>query len=230
MALSCDEVVASFRVLHSGCAMAVQISPRNVVGRDRLIEQVWKKLESKSLRFTAERRIGKTTVMKKMLAEPKPGTLYRIQRPASCCCWTSFLHAPEECHCTLSLHAASQAFFYAFVILLSSLPEPSCAELLARLLRFRLELPVILHSRIQIEILLHRCYHCRPVSEPASQFCSSLSLPVADVKTTSRAVFFGLRSRSGVSFRQGLALGVELWIDGHSWAVVQSVLGGPQRC
>lgn len=55
--------------------MAVQIGPQNVVGRDRLIEQVWKRLESKSLRFTAERRIGKTTVMKKMLAEPKPGTL-----------------------------------------------------------------------------------------------------------------------------------------------------------
>ncbi len=54
--------------------MAVQIGPQNVVGRDRLIEQIWKKLESKSLRLTAERRIGKTTVMKKMLAEPRPGT------------------------------------------------------------------------------------------------------------------------------------------------------------
>ncbi|MCY2991437.1 MAG: hypothetical protein NTY19_26710 [Planctomycetota bacterium] len=53
--------------------MAVQIGPQNVVGRDRLIEQIWKKLESKSLRLTAERRIGKTTVMK-MLAEPRPGT------------------------------------------------------------------------------------------------------------------------------------------------------------
>ena len=55
--------------------MAMQISPQNVVGRDRLIEQIWKKLESKSLRFTAERRIGKTTVMKKMLAEPKAWNL-----------------------------------------------------------------------------------------------------------------------------------------------------------
>jgi hypothetical protein len=54
--------------------MAVQVSPQNVVGRDRLIEQIWRKLETKSLRFTAERRIGKTTVMKKMLAEPRPGT------------------------------------------------------------------------------------------------------------------------------------------------------------
>ena len=54
--------------------MAVQVGPQNVVGRDRLIEQIWKKLESKSLRLTAERRIGKTTVMKKMLAEPRPGT------------------------------------------------------------------------------------------------------------------------------------------------------------
>ncbi len=54
--------------------MSGQISPQNVVGRDRLIEQIWKKLESRSLRLTAERRIGKTTVMKKMLAEPRPGT------------------------------------------------------------------------------------------------------------------------------------------------------------
>lgn len=54
--------------------MAVQIAPENVVGRDDLIRQIWKKLESHSLRFTAERRIGKTTVMRKMLAEPRAGT------------------------------------------------------------------------------------------------------------------------------------------------------------
>ncbi len=47
--------------------MAVQVAPQNVVGRDRLIEQIWRKLKTRSLRFTAERRIGKTTVMRKML-------------------------------------------------------------------------------------------------------------------------------------------------------------------
>ncbi len=54
--------------------MAVQIGADNVVGRDRLISQMWKKLERSSLQFTAERRIGKTTVMKKMEAEPPDGT------------------------------------------------------------------------------------------------------------------------------------------------------------
>ncbi len=54
--------------------MAIQIAPHKVVGRDSLIERVWKNLQSRSLRFTAERRIGKTTVMRKMLAEPRSGT------------------------------------------------------------------------------------------------------------------------------------------------------------
>ncbi|SMP69778.1 hypothetical protein SAMN06265222_112100 [Neorhodopirellula lusitana] len=57
--------------------MAIQVSPENVVGRDKLIEQIWTKLKKQgtgtSLRFTAERRIGKTTVMNKMAAEPMPG-------------------------------------------------------------------------------------------------------------------------------------------------------------
>jgi len=55
--------------------VAIQVSPQNVVGRDELIERVWHKLENNSLRFTAERRIGKTTVMTKMEAEPKAGYL-----------------------------------------------------------------------------------------------------------------------------------------------------------
>lgn len=57
--------------------MAIQVDPGNVVGRDVLIEQIWAKLQKPpgqgSLRFTAERRIGKTTVMAKMAAEPKDG-------------------------------------------------------------------------------------------------------------------------------------------------------------
>ncbi len=54
-------------------SMPVQVAPENVVGRDQLIEQIWGKLKKKSLRFTAERRIGKTTVMTKMEAEPADG-------------------------------------------------------------------------------------------------------------------------------------------------------------
>ena len=53
--------------------MATQIDPARVIGRDRLIERIWRKLETKSLLFTAERRIGKTTVVTKMGAEPKDG-------------------------------------------------------------------------------------------------------------------------------------------------------------
>jgi hypothetical protein len=53
--------------------MAIQIDPKNVIGRDKLIERIWKKLRKDSIRFTAERRVGKTTVMTKMAAEPRPG-------------------------------------------------------------------------------------------------------------------------------------------------------------
>jgi len=44
-----------------------------VIGRDLLIAQIWKRLAESSVRFTAERRVGKTTVMAKMAAEPRPG-------------------------------------------------------------------------------------------------------------------------------------------------------------
>ena len=53
--------------------MAIQIDPKNVIGRDKLIERIWKKLRKDSIRFTAERRVGKTTVMTKMAADPRPG-------------------------------------------------------------------------------------------------------------------------------------------------------------
>jgi len=54
-------------------SMATQISPKNVVGRDKLIDLIWKKLGKKSIRFTAERRVGKTTVMAKMEMEKRSG-------------------------------------------------------------------------------------------------------------------------------------------------------------
>ena len=53
--------------------MAVQVSPAGVVGRDRLIERIWKRLERESVRFLAERRVGKTSVLKKMAAQPPAG-------------------------------------------------------------------------------------------------------------------------------------------------------------
>ena len=45
------------------------ISPNEVVGRDRLITNIWSVLERQSLTLSAERRMGKTTVMRKMEEE-----------------------------------------------------------------------------------------------------------------------------------------------------------------
>ena len=50
-----------------------RIAPEEVVGRDALITALWEALEQQSLRINAERRIGKTTVLNKIEAEPKEG-------------------------------------------------------------------------------------------------------------------------------------------------------------
>ena len=61
-----------------------QIEIKSVIGRDRLIQHLWETLEQQSLVITAERRIGKTTVMKKMEREPNPGWLPVYQDLESC--------------------------------------------------------------------------------------------------------------------------------------------------
>ena len=53
--------------------MKDQRSGSGVFGRDKLIRSIWKKLERNSLQFTAERRIGKTTVLKALLNYPLAG-------------------------------------------------------------------------------------------------------------------------------------------------------------
>ena len=50
-----------------------QIAIDAVIGRDAIIEILWDTLEQQSLIKTAERRIGKTTIAKKMTAEPRSG-------------------------------------------------------------------------------------------------------------------------------------------------------------
>jgi hypothetical protein len=50
-----------------------QIDLTEVVGRDELIGQIWETLERQSIRMNAERRIGKTTLIRKLCAEPRPG-------------------------------------------------------------------------------------------------------------------------------------------------------------
>jgi hypothetical protein len=56
--------------------MGIQVDPKNVIGRDGLISQIWDMLrrppEQGSLRFLAERRVGKTTIITKMATEPPP--------------------------------------------------------------------------------------------------------------------------------------------------------------
>ncbi|HEX5712923.1 MAG TPA: hypothetical protein VFX85_06390 [Solirubrobacterales bacterium] len=50
------------------------LDPRQIVGRDTLIAAVWSTLESQSVLLTSERRMGKTSVMRKMTDEPPTGS------------------------------------------------------------------------------------------------------------------------------------------------------------
>jgi hypothetical protein len=49
------------------------LAPEDVVGRDALIADLWDKLERHSVMMTAERRMGKTSVLRKMLAQQPQG-------------------------------------------------------------------------------------------------------------------------------------------------------------
>jgi hypothetical protein len=51
------------------------IDPKDLVGRDGLIEEYWRILDRQSLVLTSERRIGKTSVIRKMTAEQPEGKL-----------------------------------------------------------------------------------------------------------------------------------------------------------
>lgn len=62
------------------------LKPDEVVGRDAVIEQLWRILQRQSVLLTAERRMGKTSVIRKMAQEQSPKLLkYRdlegIQTP-----------------------------------------------------------------------------------------------------------------------------------------------------
>jgi AAA+ ATPase superfamily predicted ATPase len=56
-----------------------QLAANEVIGRDRLIAKLWQILERQSLVLTAERRMGKTSVIKKMVAEPLPAILIKFR-------------------------------------------------------------------------------------------------------------------------------------------------------
>lgn len=49
------------------------IDPDNVFGREKIIDAIWDRLEQQCVLINAERRIGKTCIIKKMVATPRPG-------------------------------------------------------------------------------------------------------------------------------------------------------------
>ncbi len=57
-----------------------------VVGRTGLVEELWRQLDTRSLRLLAERRMGKTWVLRLALSQPPPGVsalLFDVQRSGS---------------------------------------------------------------------------------------------------------------------------------------------------
>jgi hypothetical protein len=50
------------------------LTPAEVIGRDAFVASIWEALESQSVLLTAERRMGKTSVLLKLQAEPALGT------------------------------------------------------------------------------------------------------------------------------------------------------------
>ena len=65
------------------------VDPQFVIGRDELIQSIWAALEQQSVRINAERRIGKTSVIRKMQAEPAAGWFPVFQD-------LERIHSPEE--------------------------------------------------------------------------------------------------------------------------------------
>jgi len=56
------------------------IPPDEVIGRDKLVQRLWRILERQSLVLCAERRIGKTCIIRKMIAEPPQERLLLLYR------------------------------------------------------------------------------------------------------------------------------------------------------
>lgn len=49
-----------------------RLDPSDVIGRDALIQEIWDTLGHQSVILVSERRMGKTCVIQKMMAEPRP--------------------------------------------------------------------------------------------------------------------------------------------------------------
>ena len=72
-----NDDIENFKFKHSNFKAnpGGQIAPEEVIGRDLLITHLWERLEQQSFIFSGERRIGKSTILKKMKAEAPPGML-----------------------------------------------------------------------------------------------------------------------------------------------------------
>jgi hypothetical protein len=65
------------------------LDPRFIVGRDHLIQQIWDVLDRQCVLLNAERRIGKTSIVRKMADSPPQGWLAVFQDLEK-------IHTPEE--------------------------------------------------------------------------------------------------------------------------------------
>ena len=66
-----SDVIASFKFKNSNFKAnpGGEIAPEEIIGREKLIAQIWAILEQQSLIFIGERRIGKSSTLKKMKTE-----------------------------------------------------------------------------------------------------------------------------------------------------------------
>lgn len=70
-----------------------EIDSNSVIGRDAFIQHLWEVIEQQSIVLTAERRIGKTTIIKKMRSAPAPG-------------WVPVFQDLERCHTAMEFAMA----------------------------------------------------------------------------------------------------------------------------
>jgi len=61
-----------------GAAPGAVLKPEQVVGRDELISDLWSILRSMSVELYSVRRMGKTSVLRKMAAEPAEGFMVDV--------------------------------------------------------------------------------------------------------------------------------------------------------
>jgi len=66
--VTCNEEKPEFREIPTNPGGTLR--PEHVLGRDELIERYWRKLETQSIALLAPRRVGKTSITKRMIAYP----------------------------------------------------------------------------------------------------------------------------------------------------------------